>query len=309
MLGFLSKRPKRPLQNTSDESPGRDSFEALLDKFGTPPPSGNEASTKRPEDDIEVAIKAFKSHVENVKEVSLRLEELGKMLKSGELSENVYRMIMDELGDQLSISVEEIFRLREVLEITKAKAKLEWAKEKVGFTEPETKGVYMLFEREDYTRNLAGATISSRWESMISKIDSALSTLTIEEELSIIKQYLSLIESRFSPRVDSAKIERAKMVCEQRLSRISEKWASIRRDKLERVINLELKASQIKEKIKEIEVRYAVGELDQGTYEYTMSDLRASLNRVQKTISELRKSINNMDTKMFRCSELLRQNP
>jgi len=92
------------------------------------------------------------------------------------------------------------------------------------------------------------------------------------------------------------------------LKRISEKWASTRRDSVERVVNLGLKASQMKEEIKETELRHAVSELDQRSYEYTMSGLKASLDKVEREISEIRRSIDDMDTKIFRCEELLREN-
>ncbi|MCW4021098.1 MAG: hypothetical protein NWF14_07730, partial [Candidatus Bathyarchaeota archaeon] len=127
-------------------------------------------------------------------------------------------------------------------------------------------------------------------------------------ETSIIERYLSLIKRKISAGVSSPQIEKSKEVCEQRLKRISEKWASTRRDSVERLVNLGLKASQTKEDIMETEVRHAVGELDQRLYEYTVSGLKASLDKVEREISEIRRAIDDMDTKMFRCEELLRDN-
>ena len=47
--------------------------------------------------------------------------------------------------------------------------------------------------------------------------------------------------------------------------------------------------------------------MDQRTFEYKMSALQASLRRVAKEISDIRDYIDDLDMKMFRCSELVRQ--
>lgn len=250
-------------------------------------------------------IKAFHSYVKQMKEVSLSLEELTKLFKSGEISENAYRLIMKDLGDQLSVSVEEIFKLREVLGLARARAKLEWAREKVGLEEFRT----LENQRKDYTLELKEIRSMdwplNKWEEVVSRIDVALSSLTMGEEILIIEQYLSLIKERFaSAKAESEEVERVKGLCEQRLGLISERWGTIKREKIERVMILELEASQKKDDIKEVEVRFTVGEIDQTSFEYKISALRGSLKRIIKEISDIRNYTDDMDRKIFRCSEL-----
>lgn len=249
-------------------------------------------------------LKAFQTYVKSIKETSLKLEELIKMLESGDITENAYGLIIDELGDQLSVTVDEIFKLREMLDLSRARAKLEWAKEKIGLKELETPERQTMLRGDPYYHSPL-----YRWEELVSKIDAALSSLTMEEELSIIERYLALIKERLASKVGSEEIERTRTVCRQRLDSIAEKWVSIRRGKIEQVMNLELKASQTREETKEAEVRFAVGELDQHGYEYRMSSLQGSLKSIEREISETRGFIDEIDMKIFRCSEMLRENP
>jgi len=260
------------------------------------------------EEEVNSALKAFQSSVKEIKETTLKLEELTKMFKSGEIPENVYRLVMDELGAHLSMSVEEVFKLRGTLELARARAKLEWAKEKIGLKELENPDSQSLLKEDAYLRHELYSPLY-KWEDIISKIDAALSSLTIEEEALIIEQYLSLLKERLSAKAGSEEIERGMAVCQQRLNSISEKWASIRRDKIEQVMNLELKASQIRDEVKEADVRFAVGEFNQSMYEYRMSAMQVSLSESEKEISNIRNYIDDMDMKIFRCSELLREKP
>jgi len=252
-------------------------------------------------DEVNENLKAFHTCVKAIKETSLKLKELNKLLKSGEISESVYMLIMEELSRNLSVSFEEMLNLRRMLELSRTRAKLEWAKDKKELE--ETIGVLknnVSMERELYSP-------LHRWESIISDINKALSSLTIEEELSLIEQYLSVTKELFDREAQSEEIEKSRILCEQRLKALSEKWSTIRREKIEEVMNLELKSSKLKEELKEIEVMFAVGELDQRAYESKMSVLQGMVRNVEREISDLQRCIDEMDMKIFRCLELLRE--
>jgi hypothetical protein len=288
-----------------------------------------EVTIKQLENEVDDYIKEFQLYVKRIKETSLSLEELAKLLKSGDIPETAYRLIMDELGTHLSVSVEDVFKLRESLELAKAKAKLEWAKEKVRTPTPPTPTVETLpaqkslnpqyvraysdvVQSDYFTDETSNVKIYSsglqRWEKLISKIDSALSSLSIEDETGIIEQHLSMIKEKITIGSKSAEMERAFSLCRQRLSSISDRWASIRRSQIEKIMNLELEASRVKEEVKELEARYSVGEVGQQFYEVKISTLQTNLKNVEQEISGIRTSLDDMDMKIFRSSELLREN-
>lgn len=337
-MRFLLRSSKRKSSNSPSQRKVAEPFQRQLETFQPAPsppearrPLISEVSIKQLESEVNEYLKDFQSYVRQIKETSLSLEELTKLLKSGEIPENAYRLIAEELGKQLSISVDDIFRLREVLELAKAKAKLEWAKEKVAapYFPPgaqkigESQAVadlqyvrgYAEVLHSDYwteQRKMGKPVYSmavAKWEELISKIDAALTSLSIEEEAGIIEQYLSLIREKLSFGTGTEEVQRAMTVCQQRLGLISDRWASMRRSQIEKIMNLELEASKVKDEVKELEVRFAVGELYQEPFEQKMNQLQTSLRKVEKEINGIRESIDDMDMKLFRCSELSRENP
>lgn len=299
-----------PLKNTKMEEYKRhlDVAQKRLENFHAPPkeeqPSLRFPSIKQIENEVNEQLRVFQSHIKDIKYSSLRLEELIKMFKSGEISENAYKLLMDELSSSLSLSIEKIFKVRENLEILRARAKIEWAKEKLdlGVREQE-EGGRVLSEEQYYRREVYSPLY--KWQEIINKIDDALSSLKFEDELSIIERYLLITRERRN--VKTKEVEEAIEICRQRLNVLSEKWAAVRRDKIGQVMNLELKASQIRDEIKEVEVRFAVGELSRSIYESRMSVLQGSLRKVEKEVSEIRGYIDEIDLKIFRISELLRE--
>lgn len=334
MLGFLRRGKKRLSTNTGRRERTAITIQSRLNSIHTQTqenekrPTFSDFSLKNLENEVDKYLKDFQSYVKNVKETSLGLEELTKLVKSGEISENAYRLLMDELGNQLSASIEEIFKLRETLELARGRAKLEWAKEKVGapgLLVGSTSSMEPWEDRDLRRIRAYSDTIQSdysvdsksdskiyfvnlqRWETLISKIDSVLSSLPIEDEAAIIEQYLSIIREKVSLGERSAEIEKGLAVCRQRLNSISEKWASMRRVKIEKIMNLELEASKIKDEIKELEVRFSVGEITQQLFENKMSFLQANLKKVENDVNDVRRFIDDMDMKIFRCSELLRE--
>jgi len=287
------------------------SFQRQLDAFQPPPQEekkrlpAQKISIKDLESEVNEYLRDFQSCIKRIKETSLILDELMRLLKSGEISENAYRLILNELDELLSSSIEDMFSLREALELARARAKLERAKEKIGLM--KNPAFREIVERTSPSKQDIYPISLQKWEDLISKIDVALSSLSIEEEASITERYLSLLKEKLSLKARREEIEKGILICRQRLRSISDKWTSIRHEKIEQIMNLELKASQLRDEIKETEVRFSVGELDQATFEEKMSILQGTLKKVEREISNTRNSIDDMDMKIFRCSELLRE--
>lgn len=305
LINFLYRQTEKNQRRREPSNYAQRQLEDFQSRVQEKQPPAWSSSTRQIENEVNDQLKVFQQYVRDIKEASLRLEELSKMLKSGEISENIYEHLLDELSGNLSLSVEQIFKARETLEILRAKAKIEWAKEKIGIRQIEERIDEMsrnIFREDLYYKEVYSPI--RRWQEIINRIDEALSSLTFEEELSLIEHYLSIVRERASP---SKEIEEAKMICQQRLSVLSDKWASMRRDKIGKIMDLELQASQIRDDIKEVEVRFAVGEMDRNIYESKISVLQSSLRKIEKETSEIRNYIDDIDLKIFRSSELLRE--
>jgi len=258
-------------------------------------------SVKQLENEVNESIKDFQSVVKEIKNMLLSLDELARMLRSGEISESIYNVLLEELSENLSASIEKAFSLREKLEVLKAKSKIEWAREKITGRAAEAREMQKYYG-ESYLAPYY------RLQDLISRTEEALSTLNFEEEISIIEQYLSTIKGKGKISSEKLKkIEETKKICQQRLNIISEKWSSIRRDKISQLMDLDIKSSQIKDDMKEVEVRFSIGEIDRKTYDEKMAILQSSLKKIEKEIADIRNYIDNIDLKIFRISELLRE--
>jgi hypothetical protein len=139
---FLGRKKKSSADSTQKPKIGIVT-QRRLDKVRPPPQQAqkpelvSEVSVKQLENDVDSSLKDFQLYVEKVKETSLGIEELSKLVKSGEISEAAYKLIVNDLGAQLALSIEDIFEIRESLELARAKAKLEWAKQKVSLPAPQ----------------------------------------------------------------------------------------------------------------------------------------------------------------------------
>ena len=300
MLDFLFKRSKSKRQKRIS-----DYIEGSLKNFDRSPQEKEmpiwSSSLRQIENEVNGQIRSFQTYLSEIKDTSLRLEELNKMLESGEISKNVYGLLLNELGSVLSSSIKEIFKIRERLEVLRARAKIEWAKEKIGLgiVSSEEKHVERMYLNEPYI-------LLNRWKEIVGKIDEALSSLTFEDELSIIERYLLIIRSGINS-IRSKGVEEAKEICRRRLEALSNEWTSRRRNKVAEMVDLEMKASQIKDEIKEVEVRFVVGEFGQSIYETKIGLLRGSLRKIEREISRIRNYIDEIDLKIFRANELLKE--
>ncbi|MEM2669415.1 MAG: hypothetical protein QW188_05175, partial [Candidatus Bathyarchaeia archaeon] len=237
-------------------------------------------SLREVEEEVDKNLKTLQLRIQDIKETSLKIDELTKMFKAGEILENTYKILLSELSAGLSLSIEEILKTRENLELLRARAKLEWAREKI-----ETERITTEYlSREYVSRELYHSLPVFRWQEILSRIDSALSSLSFEEELSIIERYLSITRERdLSEKLNEIKL--IKQICQQRLNILSEKWFSIRRDKIKKIMDLEVRASQLKDDIKEVEVRFAVGEFNRNLYDLKMGELQGALRNLEKEIA------------------------
>ena len=200
MFGFLKRSKKESSLDSQQKGRVLNGYQKQIDMFQVRNeqerrPSIPEVSFKQVEREAYDSVKHFQSLIKHLKQTNSSLEELRKMFKSGEITENAYKLIMSELTQDLSFSIESIFKLRDYLEVIKARAKLELIKEKgeLKSVQPEQQG---MIRSSQYIYQASYSSEISRWDEVISKIEAALSSMAIEEEISIIENYLYLIKDK-----------------------------------------------------------------------------------------------------------------
>lgn len=249
--------------------------------------------------EVEENINTFNLLLNTLQNIFLEINEVEKMLESGEINENAYCILMNSLAKEAFIKINNIYAIRDRLELIKARAKVEWAKEKMElstFLSPENQKI---LEWDAHLRKSVYMSLNM-WENIISLIEKSLSSLTIEKELSIIEQYLSLVKKKHIS-LPTEIIEECQKICEQRLDVISRNWSISRRSIIEEILSIEEKISQIREKIKEIEIRFAVGEFTKEAFERMLSNLQGSLKSMEEDSLKMKRYLQEIDEKLFKC--------
>ncbi|MCX8170577.1 MAG: glycosyltransferase family 39 protein [Candidatus Bathyarchaeota archaeon] len=255
--------------------------------------------------EVEEATRTFNLLLNDLQEIFLEIKEVENMFKSNEVSENTYRLIISSLGGEALKKIQDIYAIREKLDLIKARAKVEWAREKIELSRLLSLEGQRILEWDTHLRKSVYAPLNM-WENVISIIEKSLSSLTIERELSIIEQTLFIIKKKHLS-LPAEIIEGCRKICEQRLNAISKIWSSDRRSVIEKISSIEEKISQIKEEIREIEIRFAVGEFNRDTFEQMLSNLQGSLKSMEEDYSKMKNHLQEIDEKLFKCLEDIKE--
>jgi len=302
LVGFLRRfwRSKPEREESADAYQMRlDSFQRVtLERFKSPL-TAQMVPLERLKEETDEKLRMFRSSIEELKELSLKMDELMKLLESKEISRNIYNIIKADMSNRIFNLLERLFNLREFLELAKVRAKLEWVNEKIGLRNLEN-----MFGEGYVSRDFLLKSSLSRWEEIINSVDSAFSSLTIDDEITFLSQYLNMVRER---EPSSEEFKRIIAFCQQRLNELSEMWSTVKRDKIEEIMNMELKISEVKDSIKEVEARYMIGEIDESVYEHRIGVLQGELRKLEEKIEETRQHIDDIDAKIFRCLEILRE--
>jgi hypothetical protein len=178
---------------------------------------------------------------------------------------------------------------------------VEWAREKIELNRVLSPESQKILEWDAHLRKRVYMPLNM-WENIISLIEKSLSFLTIERELSIIEQCLLLIKKRHV-NMPIEIIEGYRKICKQRLDVISKNWSLSKRGIIEQISYIEEKISQVKQEIKEAEIRFSVGEFNRDTFERIISRLQDSLKKMEDDYFKMQNYLRDIDEKIFRCFE------
>ncbi|MEM1581398.1 MAG: hypothetical protein ABIM44_05120 [candidate division WOR-3 bacterium] len=251
--------------------------------------------------EVEKSVRLFNLLLNSLQEISLEINEVEKLLRTNEINEKTYWLLMNMLAEEALKKIIDIYTLRDKLEIIKARAKVEWAREKIElsrFLSPENQKI---LEWDAHLRKSVYMPLSM-WENIISSIEKSLSSLTLEKELSIIEQCLSFIR-KWRENIPVEIIECCRKICGKRLDAISKNWSLSRRSMIEQISGIEEKISLVKQEIKEVEARFAVGEFNKDAFEHMLGNLKDSLKRMEEESLKMQNYLREIDEKLFKCFE------
>ena len=235
----------------------------------------------------------FKKCVGEIEELIERLQTLARLVRSGEISKETAEPMKDEYMRGLLGHAERFFTLEDAIEGERAKIKLELER---GRREMDKFGGDYNAER---IRNLEGK---------IEEIDNAFRSVNLQVELMTVKYYLMFLSSAKSRgEMTAEEFDKERDVYRRFLDSVAERWAYQKNELGKQSSGLEPEQESISNKLKELQVRFLVGEVPQGDYNAKRAQLEERLRSIEASIEKVRKYIDGVDSRVIECYWLYTQ--
>jgi chromosome segregation ATPase len=158
-------------------------------------------------------------------------------------------------------------------------------------------------ERAKVNAGTAGSSdIISRLEELTIRIDDALESLDMDSRLFIASQYTQYLKS---PGLNQNALREKKLVYRRFVDSIIESWLVDKADLESELSDLEKDANNLREQLKELWVRFMVGEYDRGEYDAKRSRLEEDLSSINTRITELRDRLDTIDERIIELTSVI----
>jgi len=245
----------------------------------------------------------FSGVCESIKAVVLRLKKLDELSSRREVSKSVFQSLRGEYMSQLLKTVEEYFEVRFKLEDLKVNVLTELERIRLEIESmPEIKsydyssGRYPpeAIQMQSKIRSLKQK--QDELNNILLKINQSLSEdLDVDTKIFIVSCYIEAnIENK-----DNVK---NKDFIKHFLSSITENWFSQKDELLREISELEREASELEDRLKELWVRFMVGEYDHNYYMKQRMDVERKLMEIQGRMNQLKTRIEETDIKIIELS-------
>ncbi|MEM2240242.1 MAG: hypothetical protein QXR44_05835 [Thermoproteota archaeon] len=214
----------------------------------------------------------------------IKLEKLNQLISSGQVSSQTAESIRKDYISQLIGLLDKFFKLRSELEDLRVRCIVE-------------------MERARVNASATGSSeIVSRLEELTIRIDDALESLDMDARLFIASQYIQHLKS---PDVDQSTLKEKKLAYRRFVDSIIESWLVDKADLESELSDLERDANNLREQLKELWVRFMVGEYDRGEYDAKRVRLEEELSSMNSRITELRSRLDAIDERIIELTSVI----
>lgn len=219
-----------------------------------------------------------------LRDMRIKLEKLNQLISSGQVSPQTAESIKRDYTSQLISLLDKFFRLRLELEDLKVRCIVE-------------------MERARVNASIAGSSeVVSKLEELTIRIDDALESLDMDAKLFIASQYIQYLKS---PNIDPNTLKEKKLAYRRFVDSIIESWLVDKADLESELSDLEREANSLREQLKELWVRFMVGEYDRGEYDAKRVRLEEELASLNTRITELRSKLDSIDERIIELTSVI----
>ncbi len=235
-------------------------------------------------DAVSSTIREFNETSNMLRDMRIKLEKLNQLISSGEVSSRTAESIRREYMSQLIGLLDRFFKLRADLEDLRIRCIVEMERAKVDI-------------------GMSGSSdIISRLEELTIRIDDALEGLDMDFKLFIASQYAQYLKS---PDVNQNALKEKKLIYRRFVDSIIESWLVDKADLESELSDLEKESNSLREQLKELWVRFMVGEYDRSEYDVKRSRLEEELSSINTRITELRSRLDAIDERIIELTSVI----
>ncbi|MBO3803564.1 MAG: CdvA-like protein [Candidatus Brockarchaeota archaeon] len=225
----------------------------------------------------------FRKCVQEIEEMIGRLQDLARLVRSGEIPKEAAEPLKDEYMRGLLGHAERFFTLEDGLEAERARIRLE-------------------LERHRSSKKTRAL------EARIGQIEDAFKSVNLQVELMTVKYYLMFLSSAMKRgEMTKEEFDKQRDVYRHFLDSVAERWAYQKNELNKGISGLEPQLESITSDLKELWVRHTVGEIPQAEYNSARTRLEEKLKSVESSIEKYRRYIDAVDARVFECYLLYTQ--
>jgi chromosome segregation ATPase len=217
-----------------------------------------------------------------------RRSEILRMYSTGQVSREVFEGLMGELRQKMYPLVRKYFELKAKLRDLESQLRLVVTRLSVEAKTSESSVYRASFERDQRVRQAL-----SRVGSALEDVQRELKNADVERELRMLDVLLDAL-----PREEAD-------VWKQALGEVVEAWSRARFSYAGRIEEIERRIESLNDSLKELEVRFAVGEFERGEYEVRRSAIEREMGELQAQLEALQEKLEDLDLIAARCREYL----
>ncbi len=258
------------------------------------------------ETELEVLLNEFRSFsnefqecMRSIRNVIDGMKEIDGMLSRGEIDKTTYATLKREYKLKIIPYVEMYFDLKDRVKEYRDKLNLILTKVRLDLRDLRREALLMDEKRTRFEIRRKQERILNE---LMRELDTLENGLDMRTELDILEIYLTSIrdKNRSIPHERLAKYR-------QHFNKLMNRWSNEKISLTERLEGLEERISEVNDSLRLNEIRFSLGEYDHSTYNEKRIALESKLNEIQNEIRRIQSTIEEMDSRILRCSSLLEE--
>lgn len=229
------------------------------------------------------------------------LERVNLMLRTGEIDPRTHKSLVNDYEQELIRGLIELVHLRREAKEIRAKLKGLSARIRLGLERASEYrsaiSATIRLTSRDMMTSLEGELLRAI-NSRVQELEGMINKINIESEIHALVRVLS--------RLDLSELSEETIdELREYLNDISDRWALLKSEQMERISALEERMNEVEMMLKENDIRFVIGEYDKITYEENRIKLEKRLNSLRSEMEEVKEKIDLIDSKILKCFELL----